>query len=113
MKIKQWGLQAAYSAICLEHWFLLFFEDNRRSFRNAEEVIHYLKQRHWPTYHKTKINHYELLKDRLPLAMERAAFIKQQVDHSMPINEWNPFFTLHEFIAFFDELREGHKSNRV
>jgi len=105
-KIDKWGYFVAYSSICFEHWFLLFFEDNRRAHRNAVEVINYLKQKHWPDYHKTKINHYEYLKDKLPQAKERARFIKQQVDDTLPIYQCNPYFTVNELITFFEKLQD-------
>jgi IS30 family transposase len=105
-KIESYGFKTAYSAICIEHWFLLFFEDNRQAFRSSADVIRYLKQRYWPSYHKTKINHYDYLKNNLSIALERTKLIKQQLDDSQPIYQRNPYFTIDDYIDFFDSLRE-------
>jgi len=50
------GFKLAYSALCLEHWFILHFQDCGRAFQKGEEVVNYLKK-HWAIYHKTKMNY--------------------------------------------------------
>jgi len=62
--IQQYNYRIAYSCMCIEHWFILHFEQCGRAFVNGDEAAHYLKKL-WPTYHKTKINPYRELKDRL------------------------------------------------
>lgn len=108
-KVNTASILMAYSSICIEHWFLLHFEENRMAFQNARQA--YVKlESSWQNffkqpYHKTKIAHFELLKDKMPIAMERVNRIKIQAQaDEIPFAHRNPFFTVDEFILFFKSL---------
>jgi RloB-like protein len=103
--IARYHFNYAYSSICMEHWFILHFEHCGRSFANGEEALRYL-HRLWPAYHKTKVNAYKELKERLAAAIERANTISRNQDEELRIHERNPYFTVHDLIRFFDELKE-------
>lgn len=102
--IEKEGFQIAYSSICFEHWFILHFENCGRNFLNGEEALRYLK-RVWPEYHKTKLKHYNELKDKLSDAMARAVLLRNNSDSDKFIFEQNPYFTIDNLIHFFDDLR--------
>ncbi len=95
----------AYSAIAIEHWFILHFEHCGRSFQTGEEALRHLT-RLWPEYHKTRLNHYKHLRERLALAMERAELINRQQDEEIAIHVRNPYFTIQRLVDFFDRLKE-------
>lgn len=92
----------AYSSISLEFWFILHFEDCGRVFANANACIRYLKLL-WPTYHKTRVNHYALLKDAMPIARERAEHLYDRMSGERLLDR-HPYTTVHQMIAFFEAL---------
>jgi hypothetical protein len=99
----------AYSSICIEHWFILHFEDNRTAYANAHQAlqrISILWQKHFKQdYHKTKVNHFEKLKDKLPLAIASAnAIAKRAASDEIPEAQRNPYFTMPAFIQYFQAL---------
>lgn len=99
------GFCLAYSAICIEHWFILHFENCGRPFQNGNEALNYLRDK-WPGYHKTQLKHYEFLKDRLDTAIKRAITLRRNSPVDLPIYQRNPYFTLDKLISFFDELKK-------
>ncbi len=99
--IGKHGYHIAYSAICVEHWFILHFEEYNRAFHTAKQALKYL-QKNWPAYHKTKIKHYDHLKDRLPWAIQRAKTIRRNADKSLHIEHHNPYFTVDKLVRFFN-----------
>lgn len=108
-KLSKTSIKIAYSSICIEHWFILHLEDNRQSFSNAQQATKKIgvlwKREFDEQYHKTKINHFERLQGKLPHAIERAKAIQQQAEtEGLPMDRRNPYFTLHEFIEFFQQL---------
>lgn len=92
-------ISTAYSSICIEHWFILHFENCGRAFSNGAEAATYLK-RHWPTYHKTKINHYEVLANRLDNAIARAQNIRKNADSDLSLYQLNPYTTVDALVEF-------------
>lgn len=104
--IEKENFASAYSAMCIEHWFILHFEDCGRAFQNGDEAEKHLK-RFLPTYHKTKTNAYVELSQRLDIAINRAERIrKKQERDGVHKHLRNPFFTVHDLIAFFNRLKE-------
>ncbi|MBA3900375.1 MAG: RloB domain-containing protein [Bacteroidetes bacterium] len=102
--IHREGFQIAYSSICIEHWFILHFENCGRAFQNGDEALSYIK-RLWPEYHKTRIKHYSFLKDKLNEAISRAAVLRNNSSPDRLLHEKNPYFTIDKLIEYFAELR--------
>jgi hypothetical protein len=105
-KCQQLHFQQAFSAISLEYWFLLHFIETGRAFGSAQEVASVLTK-HWPAYHKTKINHFTELRTRLEDAVERAHRINRKWNNE-PFHERNPFVTIPELLAFFEALKSSY-----
>jgi len=101
--IQKEGFKMAYSSMCIEHWFILHFENCGKAFLNGEEALRYLKTL-WPEYHKTKINHYQVIEERLNEAINRAKILKKNLPKEIENYRKNPFFTIDELIAFFQAL---------
>lgn len=97
------GFNIAYSSMCIEHWFILHFEDCGRSFQDGNDALKYLKKC-WPEYHKTKLKHYPLLKSKLNTAIKRAQLLRKNADKEQPVHLRNPFFTIDELIVFFKDI---------
>lgn len=98
------GFCIAYSSMCIEHWFILHFENCGRSFQDGSEALRFLKTK-WPEYHKTKLKHYEFLKDELDTAIERAKILRRYVQTDLPKHQRNPYLTIDKLIDFFDEFK--------
>lgn len=96
------GFKLAYTAISIEYWFILHFEDCGKTFANGDECLKYLKK-YWPNYHKTKLNHYTELEDRLGVAIERAERLEKR-NEAIKISEAQPHTSIHHLIAFFNTL---------
>lgn len=108
-KLSNTSVNIAYSSMCIEHWFIMHFEDNRQAYPNAQQALQRIKtlwQKHFEqNYHKTKVNHFEKLNDRLTTAINRADVITQQAEaNATPMAQRNPFFTIQKFIQFFQTL---------
>ena len=108
-RLNNTPVQIAYSSICIEHWFVIHFEDNRQAYQNAHQALQCIEtlwqnQFNQP-YHKTKINHFDKLMERIPTAMNRANAIIQQAEaDEITIANRNPYFTIQNFIQFFQNL---------
>jgi hypothetical protein len=103
------SVRIAYSSMCIEHWFIIHFENNRQAYQNALQALQRIEtlwqQNFNQSYHKTKVNHFEKLKGYLKTAMERADAIRQQaIADETPLFNRNPFFTIQELIQFFQSL---------
>ena len=94
----------AYTAISIEFWFILHLEDSGRAFLNAEECLKSL-MRLWPSYHKTKLNHYAILKEYLSLAKERASRLFNRMQGQTFIADRNPYTTVHLMVDYFETLK--------
>jgi hypothetical protein len=103
--INRTDYKIAYTSICLEHWFILHFENCGRAFRNGDEATSYLNKL-WPAYHKTKINAYKELKGRLADAIGRANTLNRNQDQGISIAQRNPYFTVQDLVQFFNILKE-------
>lgn len=99
------GLHIAYSAMCIEHWFILHFENCGRSFQDGGEALRFLKTK-WPEYHKTKLKHSEFLKDELDTAIGRAKTLRRNVQTDLPKHQRNPYFTIDQLIDFFNDFKK-------
>jgi hypothetical protein len=108
-KLNKSAVKIAYSSICFEHWFILHFEDNRQPYANASlaiERLNKLWKNHFnQNYHKTRINHFEVLRNQRSLAISRANAIKLQAEkNETPMVDRNPFFTIQELIQYFNNI---------
>lgn len=96
------GFHLAFTAISLEYWFILHFEDCGKVFRDGEECLKHLKKL-WPIYHKTKLNHFEQLGNYVNLAIDRAER-RESRNAGTSILEQQPYTSVHKLIAFFKAL---------
>lgn len=101
------GFHLAFSAISLEYWFILHFEDCGRIFSNADECYRYLLKL-WPIYHKTKLNHFEQLFSYMDAAIERAER-RERHNKGVELIDRIPFTSVHKLVEFFKHL-EKHKT---
>ncbi|ERJ57352.1 RloB family protein [Sphingobacterium paucimobilis] len=102
---KEEGYRLAFTAISLEFWFILHFEDCGRAFKDGEECLRYLKKL-WPSYHKTKLNHFVELGSYLETALIRAAQLQKKYEDDNIKSEFNPFTSVHKLVAYFKELEK-------
>lgn len=100
------NLHEAYSSICIEHWFILHFEECGRAFQNGEEALRYL-QKFWPQYHKTKSNAFQELRNNLDLAIKRSQKLAQNPASGVAAYTRNPYFTIGNLISFFNNLKKN------
>lgn len=108
-KLQSEGINIGYSSISIEHWFLLHLENIRTPFLNSGQALRKIEtlwQNYFNSeYHKSKLNHFEMLKENLDQAIQRAEQIRIQAEQDeIPIEERNPYFTLPELIMYFREL---------
>jgi len=109
LKLPKSSIRLAYSCICIEHWFLIHLEDNRQHYPDAEHAIRRLETL-WLNefrvgYHKTKLNHFAMLENFLPMARKRAKAIHDQAEiDGIPLHKRNPYFTLPGLFDYFQEL---------
>lgn len=95
------NFKIAYSSMCIEHWFLLHFENCGQAFLNGNQAKERLKK-HWQNYHKTNIRHFTFLKEKLNLAIDRAEMLsKNSNNNGLQIYQQNPYFTIQDLIAAF------------
>lgn len=67
------SIRIAYSSICFEHWFIIHLENNRRSHPTADHALQRIeilwRNQFNQEYDKTQINHFEKLKNFIPIAI--------------------------------------------
>lgn len=93
------GFKLAFTAISLEYWFILHFEDCGKVFTNAEDCLKHLLKL-WPKYHKTRINHFTELENRVTMAIERAEHLEKK-NTGIKVFNAQPYTSVHQLIAFF------------
>ncbi|GGH20357.1 RloB domain-containing protein [Sphingobacterium alkalisoli] len=101
-QVEKHGFHLAFTAISLEYWFILHFEDCGKAFANGEECMRHLKK-HWPAYHKTKVNHFVELGNYVDSAIDRAQRleIRNREEHMLNVN---PYTSVHKLVTFFKIL---------
>lgn len=97
------GFQLAFTAISLEFWFILHFEDCGRAFSDGDECLKHLKKL-WPTYHKTKLNHLKELNGLLDIAVSRALQLEKKYQGNNMSAEFNPYTSIHRLILKFQSF---------
>lgn len=97
--IEREGFDIAFTSLCLEHWFILHFEDCGRAFQRGDEALRHLRG-FWPEFHKTKLNHYAVLQDKIDIAIQRARSMNKRSEDS-PIFEKNPYCSIPGLIDLF------------
>jgi hypothetical protein len=102
------GFKMAYSSICIEHWFIMHFENCGRAFANGDEAVKYLRK-YIPDYHKTKTNAFKVLRDRLEDAIIRVDLLIKKIDEEQRIEQRNPFFTINDFLRYIEGIKEDYK----
>jgi len=103
--IESHGLKSAFCVICIEHWFILHYEDCGKAFADGDAALQYLKKL-WPDYHKTKSKPYEKLKGNLENAKKRASILMMNQEKGLPLSKRNPYFSVCDLIDFFEALHE-------
>lgn len=97
-------LTVAYCPVCIEQWYMLHFADYDPNIRCQHEA--FLKLRtFWPEYKKNEIDAYNILKDRLHLAIDRAASAKDS--HFESLADKGPVFTIQRLLTFFTALKHA------
>lgn len=97
--IEREGFDIAFTSLCLEHWFILHFEDCGRAFQRGDEALRHLRGL-WPEFYKTKLNHYAVLQDKIDIAIQRARSMNKRSEDS-PIFEKNPYCSIPGLIDLF------------
>lgn len=92
----------AFTAISIEFWFIIHYEDCGKAFINGEECSKYLKKL-WPSYHKTKINHFIELEPYVENALDRAKVLEEK-NKDFDILSAQPYTSVHKLIDFFKAL---------
>lgn len=95
-------INKAFSSVCFEFWIILHFEFTTRSFKNGDEVVSYLKSRHYPLYKKGQ-NFYINLKPRIDTAIKHAKKICDKAhedieDGHTKLCDYNPYTNIHELV---------------
>lgn len=101
-EIQKYGYSVAFSAISIEFWFLLHFENSGKAFSNSSECIKHLNK-YWPNYHKTKLNHFKELGGYLDIAIKRAEALEKR-SAGVPLEKVQPITTVHHLVTFFKKL---------
>lgn len=101
--LSKHDLNFAYTAICMEHWYILHFEECGRAFPDGSEAVKYLRRKHWKDYRKAKKNDFKILDSGLQSARKRASKLNKAQKDKM-IHNRNPYFTIPDLIAYFERL---------
>lgn len=100
-KAESNDINIAFSSICFEYWFLLHFEYTTRSYRKADELIRYLKDKYIRGYEK-KETYYISLKPRCQEAIINAKkvqnYFQLDLDRGMKIYKLNPYTNVNEVV---------------
>lgn len=88
----------ALSVICFEYWVLLHFEKTCKAFNKCDDIIHYIRKNHFPTYLK-KENAYDDLKDKVNHAIENGKRVVKQnktdIERGIKLYELSAYTDVH------------------
>ena len=91
-------IKVALSIICFEYWVLLHFEKTTMSFEKCDDVIKYIKRKHFKNYEKQS-NCYVALKDKIEVAIKNGEWllkrVKNDIDRGMKITEFHTYTNVH------------------
>jgi hypothetical protein len=91
-------ISIALSIMCFEYWILLHFERTRKPFAKCDDIIGYIKKKHFENYEKN-INAYTSLKDKIDTALEHAIWLMNQnqndLDRGVKINDLSAYTDVH------------------
>ena len=107
---KKQKFQIAYSNPAFEIWFLLHFVDQRASLKDADEAIRKLDSKNGIANYKKTGDYYSLLKDKQPIAIERASnllAIHTVNGYAILSRDSNPGTTVGEFVRMLNERIEN------
>lgn len=92
------GINMALSSICFEYWVLLHFERTNKAFRKCDDVISYIRRKHFPDYLKSE-NSYADLRDKIEIAIKNGKWIVKQnendIDRGSKIYEISAYTDVH------------------
>ncbi len=71
------NISVALSVICFEYWILLHFEKTKKPFTKCDQIISYIKEKHFNGYVKN-INAYTSLRDKIDKAIENGKWLMKQ-----------------------------------
>ena len=103
---KAWQnhFKIAHSCICLEHWFLLHFENTGSKFSKCDEAEKKLKQ-FYPQYEKPGFPaFFEQIYRYQHKAISRAKTIEKNAPHDILLSQRNPCFTIYRLVEQFDKF---------
>ncbi|PJZ28315.1 RloB family protein [Leptospira kmetyi] len=102
------GVNIAFSSISFEIWILLHFKYTARSFEKSEDVISYLKHECNFNYEKNNSGIYDLIKDKIVIAIKNAQRLRRSVikgcNPGDKIFNLNPYTDIDCLIAEIDEI---------
>ena len=102
------GIGIAFSSIAFEYWFLLHFTKVRKAFESGSELERYLTSNYWRNYHKTKLDHYKILREQLPEGLKNAPWLRDQMQEDFEeangMHVLNPYVTVDKLVS---DLLEG------
>ncbi len=106
-------ISVALSIICFEYWVLLHFEKTTSVFNKCDDIISYIRKKHFHEYQKN-INSYIALKDKVDTAIENGKWIVKQnrndIDRGMPIYKLSAYTDVHILV---ERLLNPKKINKV
>jgi hypothetical protein len=106
-------IRVALSIICFEYWVLLHFERTTSIFNKCDDVISYIRKKHFQEYQKN-INSYVALKDKIDTAIENGKWIikqsKNDIERGEPIYKLSAYTDVHVLV---ERLLNPNKINKV
>ena len=91
-----------FSSVCFEFWAILHFEYTTRPFKDGDEIVSYLKSKHYPSYKKGQ-DFYSDLKPKVEIAIKHAKKIYDKMhedieDGNTKLCDCNPYTNVHELV---------------
>ena len=91
-------IEVALSIICFEYWILLHFEKTTKPFVKCDDIISYIKKKHFKAYEKST-NCYTVLKDKIEDAIENGFWLEKQnkndLDRGMKLTDLSAYTNVH------------------
>lgn len=100
-KNKPLPVRDAISIPCFEFWVLLHHERTDAPFNRCADVIERLRE-HMPGYEKADVTIARQLMSRLQNALENAAWVETQAEHT----GYNPYTSVHHVLRHFAQVAD-------
>jgi RloB-like protein len=113
---KDAKIKRAFSSVCFEFWVVLHFEFTSKVFNDSDDLVSYIKKKHYSEYKKGS-ECFTHLRQKVEVAIANAQRICKSADADidagyMKLCEYNPYTNVHELVLELLSLKKEEQKTK-